>query len=781
MPSNKYIRVSIDDQQVDLSSPEDADIAVSYKLEDTEDFQQKKSEEAFSIKLPATVQNDKVSNTFHSPDVEDMTSGELFRSPRKAVIEANGYEILVGKAFLKNGSHTDKPLHYEYDFYGGNADWLIDLKEATLHDFLKHITFSFTKAHIIDSWAFDGTSEALPYVFAPVRYGEPMGDPDDQGVFSDAVMKSAYMKPSLSKYWIIYWAFKSIGYRVKSTFFDSPYFRRQVMLWTWGNFLFSEGTKLDDLRFLAISAEAQSIIDADYNDFLDLEVSNDSVAPGFDNNGVYTYDAANKEMKWTYLPALDFGPLEASFHLQLFVQASATAGSQVAVWVHWYKNGVQQNNSPVGDQVVLLHAPTIGRRDFNGIIDNWFTFSSPNNVVAGDVISCKVRVFTLDTLLGKPSLIINVESFQVDYFRVPLGGTINFQNFLGFKKYKFLDFLRGVVDEFNLIPTTDSINKVVYFEPEHAYSLNNNFAITTPGHFNGDFMDFSDKQDLSQISVIDNYSDSERELLFKYRDDSSDGVLKAVQDRHQTTLAQGKYVLPERFKTGPKTIENRFFSPVMHYDVDQWKGITGTAPQMIVMVPENISNTSKDEAQNTFQPKSAYYKGLVAGMGWIFDPAPPFDLGVRTSFPFMFAVNYKPGGENDPILSYSDERIGEGVGAVIGKGLLRRFYLQRMAIMRGGQYYTTFFMLNNSDVSGRLHREHIICRGQRWELVEINDYRPLSEKATSCLLRKWTPVVSTDLTNLFPSASTVLDTAPVTGQFDVKYQALKCLPTDIPK
>ncbi len=59
----------------------------------------------------------------------------------------------------------------------------------------------------------------------------------------------------------------------------------------------------------------------------------------------------------------------------------------------------------------------------------------------------------------------------------------------------------------------------------------------------------------------------------------------------------------------------------------------------------------------------------------------------------MFAVNYKSGGEDDPILSYSDELID----GVIGKGLLKRFFWQRLAIMRNGQWYETFIKLNNYD------------------------------------------------------------------------------------
>ncbi len=90
----------------------------------------------------------------------------------------------------------------------------------------------------------------------------------------------------------------------------------------------------------------------------------------------------------------------------------------------------------------------------------------------------------------------------------------------------------------------------------------------------------------------------------------------------------------------------------MHYDVVQWDTATSEAPQMIIMAPENVSNVSRGEAQNTFLPKSVYYKGLNSSYKWVFD-----NEGTHP-YPEMFAVNYKVGGENDPVLSYADESIG---------------------------------------------------------------------------------------------------------------------------
>ena len=176
-------------------------------------------------------------------------------------------------------------------------------------------------------------------------------------------------------------------------------------------------------------------------------------------------------------------------------------------------------------------------------------------------------------------------------------------------------------------------------------------------------------------------------------------------------------------------------------------------------------------------PKLAWYKGLVVGVGgWRWDGT------VRTDYPFLFAVNYKPNGHNDPILSYSDEKIGNELsGYVNGKGLLKRFFHQRLAIMRNGQWYTTHFRLNNYDISNGLHREYIVINGQRYELIEIKDYKPLGQQSTECTLRRHWPVSAVDEDSTFPSSSSVVNDKISNTRFDMKYARLMCLSTDIPK
>jgi hypothetical protein len=99
MPLKDYVPVKIGDMQVQVEDPEQLPISINYALEDDTDFTQKKSSNAIALSIPATLMNDKAANTFRSPDVQDLTAGEVFRGNQKCVIESNGNELLVGKGF----------------------------------------------------------------------------------------------------------------------------------------------------------------------------------------------------------------------------------------------------------------------------------------------------------------------------------------------------------------------------------------------------------------------------------------------------------------------------------------------------------------------------------------------------------------------------------------------------------------------------------------------------------------------------------------------------------
>lgn len=844
---NQNLFIRINNQVVDIDADTAASIAISYKLEDPDNFQVKASADAEAISLPASKVNDLIFNTFHNPSIEDLTAGNIFGTFRTCGIEANGYEILNGKSLLVGASHTDKPTGYEINVYGNNADWMIALKDTTLFDFLKGLTIPYTTAQIMNSWTFDGTNAAMPYVFAPVRYMLPFDDvafdarDTTQQKTNHYITNASYLCPSLSVYWIIYNAFQSIGYRLSSTFLDTDYFRRLVMPWTFGSFPSSNGTKQDVHKFLATTWNHNDVDNYIYengkNDkWWNLNVvtpftnPNDPVPVGtFDNNAVangtpdYSYDPSTEKMTWEYNINESFGVQTVNLSLELLFSGHVTDNSDCTAAVYWYKNGSPVINTYTGlDNDSIMGANSSGSLGIFGAVgtligltsnggfagDNTIFFTAI--VQPGDVITARVYLHMYASKLGKCDCKAKISSFQFNYFSTPLnaGAVVDFNDYTFLKQYKFIDFLKGIIDLANMSIQADPVNRVVTLEPTHDYSLMHNQSVKSGGYITGNTLDWSQKQDLKKKSSLPLYSNGNREYIFRMADDGADGCLKVVSDRVQNAyqykqdlittstnvwaltksmLGASKYVLPDRFAKEVTQIQNSFFSPCMHYIETNWKGITGVAPQLICIIPENISNTSAAEAANTFAPKIAWYKGNVSGVGgWNFDPNPFSPVNTDTpntnfiayqTLPLMFAVNYNAGGENDPILSYSDELIG----SVVGIGLMRRFYLQRMAIIRNGQWYDTFFKLNNSDAGNITHREHIVVAGQKWELIEVKDYKPMVDETTACNLRKWVPISQADNAAIYPTVGSINGQPNTTNVFETKYHPLMCLGSDIPQ
>lgn len=763
----KNLQIYLNDTELDYDvATGDFPVTIDYAFEDSADFQKKKGSEALDVTLPATIRNQQALGTFGNPAV---------LSPVKSIadfrIVAFGDEVFSGKAIQKGTTNIHgRPAKYRLNAFGGNADWIVSLNDVTLYDLLKHIKLDFTKENIVHSWNYDGTDEHLPYVFAPVKYALPLDfeEGDDRNYSMENI------KPSISPYWLIYWAFQLTGYKIKSEFFNLPYFRRLVMPWTWGAFLTSEGTKYDIHKFEARSEKTYRF-DGDYKfTEVDLQVTNElsdnnSTVP----NGDYTY--TSPRMKWKYNTP-HFGKLRVRFGIDLSYDSKVDMDGFVDIYINWFKNGKLEKQV----QVSHIRAPFLGSQTDSAISYEFYqTLVNP-----GDEIECSIM---LDMVKKAKSTvcrtILSVESFKTEFFKIPEGGTVDFDNYLALQKYKFLDFFRGIVDCFNLNFATDNQKREIFIEPAHPYSLTNDLGQTIPGYFSGNTLNWTEKEDVSKESEVELFSDASREFTFRFKEDSQDGALKIVQDRHKIILGSAKYVFSERFKDKTE-FQNRFFSPTMHYFCNDFTNITGIAPQLVCIVPENISNTSSSEAQNTFEPKLCYYKGRTAGVGGWRLKDQRGNITTFTDLPFMFAVNYMPGGENDPCLSYTDERIGDNEQSPVAFGLMKRFYLQRLAIMNHGLWHHTFFRLNNTDISNWYHREHIVTGGIRWEIINIKSFNPLNDESTGVTLRQWFPVQKSDHDYSFPSRESVRTGKITTGansNFDMPYERLICLYGDIPR
>ncbi|QDP86074.1 hypothetical protein FNJ88_11140 [Chryseobacterium sp. SNU WT5] len=767
----KDLKIYLEEEELDYDiASGDFPVTIDYAFEDASDFQKKKGSEALDINLPGTLRNQQILNSFGTNAVVDVSADQKSKNIKPLRILAYGDEVFSGKAITKGAKKQHgRVTGFKINAFGGNSDWILALNDTTLYDLLKHISLDFTKQNIIDSWAYDGRNENMPFVFAPVKYAVPL---DFEGG-DDRIYSVENMKPSISPYWIIYWAFKSVGYSIRSEFFNTDYFRRLTMPWTWGAFLTSEGTKYD-IHKIEAKSQYTYRIEGDLYQEIDFNVSkeladNNSTIPG----GDYSY--ISPRMVWKYNTP-HFGLLKSRFGIDISFDSLVDMGSYFYIYVNWFKNGVHIKEKLIN----YVKAPAFGRRADAGVVYDWFDVEiNPN-----DTIECSIVVNSKETNTATVCRSnISVLSFKTEFFKIPEGGTVDFDNYLGLQKYKFLDFFKGIIDTCNLSFATHNAEKTVLIEPTHPYSLTNNLATVSGGYFNNQTLNWTNIEDVEKESEIILYSDAAREYVFKFKQDSSDGALKVVQDRNKILLGSSKYVFSERFKDKTE-FENRFFSPTMHYFCNDFQDVTGISPQMVCLVPENISNTSSGEAQNIFEPKLCYYKGRVSGVGgWRLKD----QKGVTetyTDFPYMFAVNYKPGGENDPCLSYTDERIGDSKSSPIAFGLMKRFFLQRLTIMNHGVWNYTNFKITNSHISNWFHREHITTDGIRWEIINVKAFNPLNNDSTSVTLRQWFPVSQRDIDFSFPSNDSVKSgkiTSNSNSGFDMPYNQLICLYGDIPR
>lgn len=780
MAVNNYIELYIDGQKADID-PQGQVPTISFNLEGKDDFEVKKSAESFDIELPATVVNDQLHNTFHNPSIRDSTAGQKFDNYRPLVYLGNGEELLIGKYLVqsvikKNG----RPERYKGKAYGLNGDWAIDLKEKTLYDFINPRVHTFDASTIIGSWSFDGRNEAADFLYAPARYRKPFGeypestedDPNPQPLDDNVLIND--MKPLISIYWLLYRGFKSVGYRIVSQFMDTDYYRRSLLLWTWGGFDFLDDSRWAPFKFLAVQPASQRF-EGDHDDeFPDLQITTDgNVAPGayINTPGLFTYtngaSTLTYMMMWQYptSPAnLNLGKVRIGFSLQISYAYKLQQNSEGNLQIYWYKNGVEVFNEYVWqDDAGIGVGQGKQANDFKTLV-------LETDIEPGDWVGVRVKIYLDDTGLGFARQDVKIDGFGIDYVKLADGSTIDLRNnYPKFKNYKWLDLLKGEIDLFDLSIQTDPVRKEVYIEPTHGYDIN---GTPYPGYYNRKLLDWSQKVDESVESELFLFSDYERELVFTFQDDTNDGGLKKVQDRNQTTIGKAKYVLPERYKSEKKSLENRFYSPVMHYEHKKFQNITGVVPQLVAIIPENISNTSSSESENIYNPKRVWYKGNVTGYGgWVFNGA------AYSTLPYIFAVNYKPGGHNDPVISYSDQLIG----GVIARGLMKKFYLPRMAILRNGRRYEPInIKLNNYDVANFLHRESIIIDGMEYLLTSIQNYNPMEpDQSTPCNMWEFLPVSITDANNSYPSIQSIQN-AGVSNGFDVKYWPHLLLTSDIP-
>lgn len=582
--------------------------------------------------------------------------------------------------------------------------------------------------------------------------------------------------------------------------------------------------------------------------YQNFRLTNTAPPAGFDNFNLYSFDDSIGEMKYTFTPPsaiaiLLSGPTTINFTMKLICKTFCSLGATYTrVKIEYTVNGgpptleeITELTCGAGDIKGSLLYPTAHNFSISGIsigdVIRFRLYYECDDIEDDNIIllsSCYVNVNPTATG-GSPwqynpitqkwanlSYPVSTTQWQDTFsslemtgLEIELGGSVNFQLFDKFRSYKFLDLLRGNVDMFNLSIQTDPINKVVTIEPTHDYILPDGTVM--PGYFVPERLDWSSKQDISKENVMDLFTGSERQFDLSFKGDGSDGGQNIYAARYKAIYLNNKiinpvnntnpengiisaipgasrYMFPQRFQKGSRSMVNRFFSATMHYNHEPWKGLLDRsypAPQLITIFPENINDSSASAVTQTFEPKIAFYKGYVGidpavygNWRWVGDPNAPYGASASISFnlPLMFSVFYGYLGQNEPVLSYCDQMINGNVTA----GLMKTYFLKRFATMRNGKLYKPWMSLNLGDVINWEHRNTIIINGSLYHLINIDGYKPLTDDSAQCTFWKVTNPEQADIDNSFPSAAS-LGGATILAQYDLKYNQLLLFNSDLPQ
>lgn len=416
-------------------------------------------------------------------------------------------------------------------------------------------------------------------------------------------------------------------------------------------------------------------------------------------------------------------------------------------------------------------------------------------------------------------------SLQLNGFLIQLGNSVNFKFYDKFRSYKLLDLFNGLVDCYNLTVQTDPVNRIVVIEPTNDYVLPD--GTQKKGYYNLGMLDWSGKLDVSKLNQNIHFKDAERQFDFSFKNDGSDGGQNLFTARYKgiylnnlrgtqtnginntnnnngiiaAVPGSSRYMFPRVFPSGNKQQTNRFFSSVMHYKHSPWFNInelTGgspsdnVTPQLIAIIPENINDSSASAVTQTFEPKMAFYSGKesslnVGGWRYIGNPATPYVDGgtpnaIGFQLPYMFAVDYTgtagtSPGTMAPILTYCDQNIN----GVVKAGLMKTFFLRRLAIMRTGKQCKMWMRLTLGDMTDWLHQNPIIINGDTYHLIAIDNYNPLSDDSCLCTFWKVANPSQVDLDNIYPSSTSILTSPSILPQFDLKYAKLLLYMSDLPQ
>jgi hypothetical protein len=362
------------------------------------------------------------------------------------------------------------------------------------------------------------------------------------------------------------------------------------------------------------------------------------------------------------------------------------------------------------------------------------------------------------SLKGSTDAVYNIK-FNPEF--VEYGQTYDLKNIIN-KKYKQIDFIKGVSHAFNLQFTTDESSKVIYIEPFDTFYKSFYEAL-----------DWTYKVDRSQeikdVWIKDSFK---RDIIFKYKSDSKDvkveqrGIdyFEEIQDEYPY-----KETLSNEFERGESVFENPFFAGTFNAKDRDVSKTTDPAYNACLwqekedggfISPNDIARPDKGFE---FLPRLLYWKKYSPDMSsninaicYKYATAQVFSgtfLGIFAQlnasnvlsdvYPQATSINRED--INSMLLSYGnvyvtdyDDVNNTYATQVIKKGLYQTYYENMINMLKSNPRVRNLSInLKMKDIVNLDFRYLIHIDGVYWRINKVKDFNPLKNTTTKVELVEW--------------------------------------------
>lgn len=683
--ANKYTKLFIDNQEIDLYDAEQLPLNVKKRVNNIKGSVQGDYSRS-SVTVPATKNNISIlgrSRAYFSFRIEVDGSPDF-----------NGTaQVRKGKTFSQGYAAIEE--NYEINLISNNSSWFVLLGETLLGDLTTEIV-NFSQANVITG--FTSAPSLRNWAFCLIKWKEWAnfvgGTHYAPSVFEST--PALYIKPLIEE------AFNSIGYTVQSDFFDTDMFEKLILPTPIPNKL-PAGYNQEYLN-TEVSISAPVVLSGGFFAFPfdTIDVAAPQNPTAFDNTTNYDYTA----------------PLTGYYEIDIAVTFNTTAPPAPYILVF----GTTINGTPV--------VPDIGFGFNNNpaTAPPYPTTGIPqraNGVVflnKGDVL---VFGYTTSVAITADSATMKIKGEAI--FEPLID--VDFKYFL--HDWKFLDMLKGLTIMFNLTFETDESSRIVTIEPKDSYLNTDRIAALSEvkeGFYQYTTKDYSKLIDYEKVGSFE-FPEMEGRFDYKYNADDEE-TIKWIEGINDIKIYESRFPIENGDTSKTKIIEVPFFAKTIHvFDTETRYPATNKIPQFPLIYPQNyFLDPTATEADKDVSPRIFYH----AGVRYLSNPEIDGAIelleapGIQQALPMTFMVNYNDTTGLDPNLGFDNQEIN-GTNSV---GLMQRFYLQELARNNIGELRKNYVRFNSIDNLNFTFRIKGIIDGQRYIVQELEGYNPLKDAPT---------------------------------------------------